>query len=62
MSTLNQMEFVDENEQSAVYDLEDTTARNSITAIEGKIPSNASSSNKMATASDITDINNNLSC
>lgn len=60
MSTLNQMGFVDENDNETVYDLEDSAAQASILAIEGKIPSNASSSNKMATASDITDINNKI--
>lgn len=35
------------------YNVIDSTARNSISGIEGKIPSNASASNKMATASDI---------
>lgn len=54
MSTLNQMGFVDENDNEAVYDLEDTAARNSISAIEAKIPSNASSSNKLATISDVS--------
>lgn len=60
MSILNQMGFVDENDNETVYDLEDSAAQASILAIEGKIPSNASSSNKMATASDITDINNKI--
>ena len=60
MSTLNQMGFIDENDDETVYDLEDSAAQASILAIEGKIPSNASSSNKMATASDITDINNKI--
>lgn len=37
----------------SIIPVKDTTARNSITAIEEKIPSGASSSNKLATASDV---------
>ena len=38
---------------NTTYETKDATARNSISAIEGKIPSNASSSNKLATQADI---------
>ena len=42
------------------YGFEDSTARGSISTINGKIPSNASSSNKMATASDVSAISNKI--
>lgn len=38
---------------TAQYNLKDATARSDISTINGKIPSGASSSNKMATASDL---------
>ena len=50
------LETYKNKETETVYDLTDAAAQASIITIEGKIPSGASSSNKMATASDITDI------
>lgn len=38
---------------NTIYSCKDSTARTSISTIEGKIPSSASSSNKLATASEI---------
>ena len=38
------------------YNIKDATARSSVTTIDGKIPSSASSSNKLATASDVNDL------
>lgn len=44
------------NPNGTVYNIKDATARSSISTIEGKIPSNASTSNKLATMSDIPDL------
>ena len=36
------------------YNIKDSSARSSISTIEGKIPSSASASNKLATMADVT--------
>ena len=38
----------------AEYNIKDSSARSSISTIEGKIPSSASASNKLATMADVT--------
>ena len=42
------------------YNIKDATARTDVSTINGKIPSGASSSNKMATASDVTTVSNGV--
>ena len=42
------------------FNIKDATARSDISTINGKIPSGASSSNKMATASDVTTLTNGV--
>lgn len=42
------------------YEIADSATRTRVSSVEGKIPSGASSSNKMATASDITTLQNNV--
>ncbi len=42
------------------YNIKDATARTEVSTINGKIPSGASSSNKMATASDVTGLQDNV--
>ena len=44
------------NPNGTEYNLKDATARSDISAINDKIPSNASSSNKLATITDIPDL------
>lgn len=46
-------DFLGVKDGNTFRDCKDTTARNSITAIEGLIPSTASSSNKLVTEADI---------
>lgn len=41
---------------NVTYDTKDATARNSISVIEGLIPSDASAQNQLATKSDMQDI------
>lgn len=47
---------IKEKSTQVEYNLKDATARTSISTIEGKIPSTASASNKLATQADIIDL------
>lgn len=55
MADLSVMGFLnEETQQETEYNLKDAQARNDISTINSKIPSNASSSNKLATISDVS--------